>query len=123
MDSSLKTLKTVVGLVIDRVFLAKFTRTGKSKPGCPRKERFQEYETILKVFFVLVSKAHPTYNKKMMEKHVHGQCDGDQIILVETTTNGNHSNDVVQQHRNSSNFKSSVGSYIHDYVSMSERLK
>lgn len=70
-DSTTKTLKTVLDLIIHRVFLAEFTRTGKSKPEAPRKIAFQSRSDKLHELLVkVVSKFHPQYDKNTMEKHL-----------------------------------------------------
>lgn len=72
-DSSLKTLKTVFGLVVHRVFVAEFTWTGKSKPGLPKKQRFKDnFDNIQHVFLEIVSNFHSNFNKKTLDKYLVG---------------------------------------------------
>lgn len=67
-DSALKAVKIVLGQVVHRVFLSKFTWTGKSKPGSPRKMPFQIYEQTINLIFDVVSKIHTYYNRNAYEQ-------------------------------------------------------
>lgn len=67
-DSALKAVKIVLGQVVHRVFLSKFTWTGKSKPGSPRKMPFQIYEQTINLIFDVVSKIHTNYNRNAYEQ-------------------------------------------------------
>lgn len=56
-DSSIKTLRTAVGLTIGRLFLSKITWTGKSING-GRKVAFSKYKRIFELLFAIVSGLH-----------------------------------------------------------------
>lgn len=62
-STTLKTLKKVIGLLIDRIFLAKITWTGKSLPGT-RKIALEEYTGLLNLVYTTTSKMHTGYTKK-----------------------------------------------------------
>lgn len=58
-----KTVKTVLGLLIDRIFLAKFTWSGRSKPGT-RKIALCDFTESLKFIYTVASKIHMGYTKE-----------------------------------------------------------
>lgn len=69
-DSSLKTLKIVLNLVIHRVFLSEFTWTGKTKPGNPRKRSIRDRTKLQELFIKIVSKNYSNYDYAILEHHL-----------------------------------------------------
>lgn len=65
-DASLKTLKVAMNLIFDRVFLANFTWTGKSKPGS-QKIALRKHERLVELLFVIVSDLHTKYDKNTFQ--------------------------------------------------------
>lgn len=58
-DSAVKTLKATTGLIIERMFLADFTWTGKSKAGYSRKIALKKFERLIQLLHAIVSDLHP----------------------------------------------------------------
>lgn len=69
-DSPIKTLRTVLSLVIDRVFLSQFTWTGKTKPKTARKIAFRDQKKLQDILLKVVSKFHLNYDQSKMENHL-----------------------------------------------------
>lgn len=68
----LKTLKILLGLIIDRRFLAEFTWSGKSVPGV-RKIAFRDLNHIVDLIYDMTSKVHtkytrPSYHKDLVDR-------------------------------------------------------
>lgn len=62
-----KTVKTVLGLIIDRRFLAEFTWSGKSKPGT-RKKPFRDEKNVINLIHTIALQKHTTYTREQFEK-------------------------------------------------------
>lgn len=66
---TLKTVKRVLGLLIDRIFLAEITWSGKSKPGT-RKIALSNYTALLNLVYTAVSKLHKGYTKNTFREEM-----------------------------------------------------
>lgn len=67
IKTPVKMAKKILLMIMDRVFLAQFTWTGKSRPGT-RKIAFQEYNRTVGIIFALTSKIHRSYTKEQYRK-------------------------------------------------------
>lgn len=70
-DSSLKTLRTAMGLIIERLFLSKITWTGKTING-GRKVTFSGYTHIFELLFGIVSDLHVEMTESKLKKGLVG---------------------------------------------------
>lgn len=63
-ETTLKTAKAVVNVIMHRVFLAEFSWTGKAKPRTPRKYALQRFQFLLAVILQVVQKFHHEYQMR-----------------------------------------------------------
>lgn len=63
----MRTLKIVLGLMIDRRFLAEFTWSGKSVPGV-RKTAFRDQSHIVDILYKMTLQVHPKYARTSFHK-------------------------------------------------------
>lgn len=63
INTTLKMVRKVVTLIIDRVFLSLFTWSGKSKPGTQKKNALQHYLEVVNIIYTTTSQKHKLYTK------------------------------------------------------------
>lgn len=66
-NAPLKTLKTVLYLLIHRRFLAIFTWTGKSTQGT-RKTPLRDQKRLVDLLYIITSHFHKNYTRKQFER-------------------------------------------------------
>lgn len=67
LTAPIKTLRTVLGMLIERRFLAQFTWSGKSKPGI-RKLALKDRDDIVNLLYTIASQIHPKYVKTVFKR-------------------------------------------------------